>query len=117
MRRSDDDGRSFRGRNLVPCDACSNDVTRISHACLFMRYDPNELLVEALIAHHGCAAGRRPDVAERIEIIAATDIAASANLREKLRSLARSHEGGSISRVLRKIARIGFRESRRPLAL
>ncbi len=96
----------------VLCDLCAGTVRQLEHGSLLLHFDVDGRVVAVGLYHTSCAAARarQVDGGESAEIVRARDIDADA--RSRLRGLARTHDGASISRILGKLARLSRGASR-----
>jgi hypothetical protein len=92
-------------RPAPSCDHCGGPLDALADAVARLRYDRDDVLVEAGLDHRACAAG--PSEPEgRIELLPARDLLLDGRSAERLAAVARLHNGASVRRIVRKAERV-----------
>jgi hypothetical protein len=89
-------------RRPVVCDHCGTLIAGPHAADVAWRFDGDGRLVEIVLVHgagRGCTYGERITVGRYVEVPAV----AFGQHAETIRTLARAHEGASVSRMARKL--------------
>jgi hypothetical protein len=88
----------------VLCDRCGSVISEPAAAVVAGRFDADDQLVELGVYHRHCS------LVGRIALGRCVDMPAAAfNARvDDLRRLARSHDGASVTRALRKVRSMNF---------
>jgi len=92
-------------RPRPPCDHCGAPIAQLPDAVVRLAFDRDDLLVEAGLDHHACAA-RPPGPGGRVETLPARDLLLDGRSVARLSALARHHDAASVRRIVRKAERV-----------